>query len=95
MIKKLNLSIVAFTISFALISLVSIYSAGLYTSSSLGNLFLKQFVWYGIGAIVFLFIIRFKNNFFYEYASLIIIVLIWCFSAESKIICASSFIENT
>lgn len=68
MIKKLNLSIVAFTISFALISLVSIYSAGLYTSSSLGNLFLKQFVWYGIGAIVFLFIIRFKNNFFYEYA---------------------------
>lgn len=68
MIKKLNLPIIMFIISFACISLVSIYSASLYTSTSLGNLFLKQIVWYGIGTVVFFIIIRFKNNFFYEYA---------------------------
>lgn len=53
---------------FFVISIVSIYSALTYLSPTLGNLALKQAMWYGIGIIVIFIIIKFKNNFFYKYA---------------------------
>lgn len=53
---------------FFIISVISIYSASMYLSPTLGNLALKQSLWYLIGIIVIIIIIKTKNNFFYKYA---------------------------
>ena len=52
---KVNFKIVLPIIFLAIISVVTIYSASMYTSKSLGNLALKQTIWYIIGAILKLF----------------------------------------
>lgn len=53
---------------FFIISILSIYSASMYLSPTLGNLALKQGLWYLIGAIIIFLVIKFKNNFFYKYS---------------------------
>ena len=53
---------------FLIISILSIYSASMYLSPTLGNLALKQGLWYLIGAIIIFLVIKFKNNFFYKYS---------------------------
>lgn len=53
---------------FFIISVISIYSASMYLSPTLGNLALKQSLWYLIGIIVIIIITKTKNNFFYKYA---------------------------
>ena len=53
---------------FFIISIMSIYSASMYLSKSLGNLVIKQSLWYIVG-IVFIFIImKFKIKIIYDYA---------------------------
>lgn len=67
MIKKLNLRIVIPVILLAIISIITIYSAAIYTSKSMGNLTLKQSVWYLVGTILILIILRLKNEFLYRH----------------------------
>lgn len=49
-VKKLNKKILIPICIMAAISIVTIYSALTYTSSELGNLALKQALWYIIGS---------------------------------------------
>ena len=63
---KINKSIMAFVFLFAIVSIVSIYSASLYTSKELGNLALKQCVWYIVGFCVVVMMIKMKNDFLYH-----------------------------
>ena len=53
-----------------LISILSIKSASMYLSSNLGNLVLKQTIWYLIGLILIFIILRFDNREF-QYKNLI------------------------
>ena len=50
--KKINLGIVLPILLLAIVSIVTIYSASSYISKSMGNLALKQSVWYLIGIIL-------------------------------------------
>lgn len=64
--KKINLdkALILYVSIFAIISLISIYSASIYLSKTLGNLVLKQAMWYAVG-ILFIFIIyKLKISFF-------------------------------
>ncbi|MBR2828066.1 MAG: FtsW/RodA/SpoVE family cell cycle protein [Bacilli bacterium] len=66
--QKVNLKIIIPILLLSIISILSIYSALTYTSSVLGNLALKQAIWYGIGWILVLIIYHYKNDFLYEKA---------------------------
>lgn len=61
-------------IIFYVISILSIKSASMYLSSSLGNLVLKQSIWYLIGVLLIFIILKLNNNFFYNYAFHIYII---------------------
>lgn len=64
--KKINLdkTLILYVSIFTIISLISIYSASMYLSKTLGNLVLKQAMWYTVG-ILFIFIIyKLKISFF-------------------------------
>lgn len=63
-----NLSFVFFVLIFLGISLISIYSALMYLSPTLGNLALKQLIWYLIGFIIIFIILKLDNDFFYDKA---------------------------
>lgn len=65
--EKLNLNIIIPIIILAVISVITIHSASVYISDSLGNLALKQSMWYIAGIILIFFIIKLKNDFFYQY----------------------------
>lgn len=65
---KLDKVIIFSIIIFFIISTLSIYSAQMYLSPTLGNLSLKQVFWYLIGTIIILIVIKTNNNFFYKYA---------------------------
>lgn len=64
--EKVNYVFFSYLGVFFIISIVSIYSASIYTSEVLGNLTLKQFFWYLGGLIFILGMIKFKNNFIYD-----------------------------
>lgn len=64
---KINYHILIPTIILALISVITIYSASVYTSKSLGNLAIKQIIWYLIGGILVIILIRLKNEYLYEH----------------------------
>lgn len=64
---KINLKILIPIIILAFISIVSIYSASLYTSKELGNLAFKQLFWYFIGFIVIFIMLKTKNEWLYRY----------------------------
>lgn len=75
MIKnKLNLNILIPIITLAIISVITIYSASTYISSSMGNLALKQFIWYVIGGILVFIIIRVKNDYLYQHTWILYII---------------------
>ncbi|MBO5138936.1 MAG: FtsW/RodA/SpoVE family cell cycle protein [Bacilli bacterium] len=71
---KLDFSILSIILIFAVISIATIYSASTYISSDMGNLVLKQSVWYVVGFAVVFLILKFKNNFFYEHSFLFYII---------------------
>ena len=66
-VKRLNKRILIPICFMAIISIVTIYSALTYTSSELGNLALKQGLWYFIGAILVAFLIHMKNEYLYRH----------------------------
>ena len=66
-IKQINLKIVIPVFIMAIISILTIYSAMTYTSSELGNLALRQGLWYGIGILLVLFLLRMKNEYLYRH----------------------------
>lgn len=72
--RKLNLNIVIPVILFAVISIVTIYCAAIYTSSSMGNLTLKQSIWYIIGFLLVIVIMKLKNEFLYRHTWILYII---------------------
>ena len=66
-IKRLNKKILIPICMMAIISIVTIYSALTYTSSELGNLALRQALWYFIGALLVAFLIHMKNEYLYRH----------------------------
>ncbi len=65
--QKINFKILVPIILLSFISVATIYSALTYTSSTLGNLALKQTVWYGIGWILVFILFKLKNDYLYQH----------------------------
>ena len=55
---KINFKIVIPILLMAIVSIITIYSALTYTSKSLGNLALKQAIWYIVGFILVFILLR-------------------------------------
>ena len=72
---KLDYGIIITVILFAIISIITISSALTYLSPTLGNLALKQAMWYAVGIILVIIIIKLKNKFLYRNAWLFYFVL--------------------
>lgn len=64
---KINLKILVPIFLLAVTSIITIYSASLYTSKSLGNLALKQFFWYIIGGLLVVLLVKLKNEYLYRH----------------------------
>ena len=64
--NKINYKILIPIILLSIISIITIYSALTYTSPSLGNLALKQAIWYGIGWILVIVLMHLKNEYLYQ-----------------------------
>jgi len=64
---KINYKILIPIILLSIISIITINSALTYTSSSLGNLALKQALWYGVGWILVIILIKLKNEYLYQH----------------------------
>jgi len=64
--KKIDLGILIPLLCFAILSMLTIHSASTYISASLGNLALKQLLWYGVGSILVLILLKLKNGYLYR-----------------------------
>ena len=73
-VKSLNKKILIPICLLALISILTIYSALTYTSSELGNLALKQGIWYVIGVFLVGFLIHMKNEYLYRHTTFLYIL---------------------
>lgn len=71
---RLNYRIVIPIILMAVISIISIYSALTYTSKSLGNLALKQTIWYIVGVGLVAILLKLKNEYLYRHTWILYIV---------------------
>lgn len=71
---KLNLKILIPIILLSIISIFTIYSALTYTSPTLGNLALKQTIWYLIGWILVIILIKYKNEYLYNLSWILYII---------------------
>lgn len=65
---KLNYEILICIFLFLIISCITIHSAMTYLSSSLGNLALKQLIWYLVGFLLIFILIKLSNHTLYQYA---------------------------
>lgn len=65
---KLNIPITICILTFTIISILTIYSSMLYLPSYLGNLALKQLLFYVIGFLLILIFIKISNQTLYKYA---------------------------
>lgn len=65
---KINYSILICLLIFMVISIISIYSAMTYMPNYLGNLAIKQLIWYILGFILVLAIIKISNKALYQYS---------------------------
>lgn len=65
---KLNVPIMICILLFMIISILTIYSSMLYLPNYLGNLALKQFLFYLLGFVIVLTIIKISNQTLYQYA---------------------------
>lgn len=72
--KKINLRIVIPILLLSIISIVSIYSASLYTSPSMGNLTLKQTIWYLVGVVLVFIILRLKNDYIFRHSWILYLI---------------------
>ncbi len=64
---KINYKILIPIILLSIISIITIYSSMTYTSPSLGNLALKQAMWYIVGWILVVILIKLKNEYLYQH----------------------------
>ena len=64
--KKIDLGIIVPLLCFAVISLITIHSASTYISATLGNLALKQLLWYLVGMVLVFILLRIKNDYLYR-----------------------------
>jgi len=71
---KLNYKIIIPIILLSIISIISIYSASIYTSPVMGNLALKQTIWYLIGIVLVIIIYKLGNNYIYEHTNLLYVI---------------------
>lgn len=71
---KLNYKILISIILLSIISIITIYSSLTYTSPSLGNLALKQALWYGVGWILVIILIKLGNDYLYRHTWFLYIV---------------------
>ena len=71
---KVNFKILIPIILLSIISIIAISSALTYTSSSLGNLAIKQAIWYLIGWVLVIVLIRLKNEYLYQHTWILYIV---------------------
>ena len=71
---KLNYKILIPIILLSIISIITIYSSLTYTSPSLGNLALKQAIWYGVGWILVVILIKLGNDYLYRHTWFLYIV---------------------
>ncbi len=67
MIRKNYLHILIPVFILSIISVITIYSALTYTSSSLGNLALKQGIWYILGWVLVFILVKLKNEYLYQH----------------------------
>ncbi len=74
MIKKINLKILIPICLLALISIITIYCALPYTSKSLGNLAIKQALWYIVGIGLVVFLMKMKNEYLYRHTTFLYIL---------------------
>ena len=65
---RLDLTIIIPIILFFIISITSIYSAMTYLPSDNGNLVIKQIMWYLMGVIVIIILLKVKNQYLYRNA---------------------------
>ena len=65
MTQKINYKIFIPILLLAIISIITINSALTYTSSSLGNLAVKQAIWYAIGFLLVWVVVIYKNEYVY------------------------------
>ena len=71
---KLNYNIIIPIIILFIISILSIYSASIYTSRSLGNLIEKHIIWYLIGIITIIVIMKIGNDKIYKYSYFLYVI---------------------
>jgi len=71
---KINYKILIPIILLSIISIITIYSSLTYTSPSLGNLALKQALWYGVGWILVIILIKLGNDYLYRHTWFLYII---------------------
>ena len=64
---KINYKILIPIILLSIISIITINSALTYTSPTLGNLALKQAIWYIVGWILVVILVKLKNEYLYQH----------------------------
>lgn len=64
--RKINYKILIPIVLLSIISIITINSALTYTSKSLGNLAIKQGMWYLIGWVLVIIIMKLKNEYLYR-----------------------------
>ena len=65
---KIDKTLLFCMLIFTIVSLISIYSASMYLSKTLGNLVLKQSLWYLVGFFLIFLVFKFKLSFFIKIA---------------------------
>lgn len=69
-----NKIIIIFLIIFIFLSFISIYSASMYLSPTLGKLYYKQLFWYGIGLVLIFLINKISTRTIYKNSFLIYVI---------------------
>ena len=71
---KINYKIIIPIILLSIISIITIYSSLTYTSPNLGNLAIKQGVWYIVGWILVFILYKLKNEYLYRHTWILYII---------------------
>jgi len=71
---KWNKNLIICMTLFMIISISTIYSAQTYLSKSLGNLSLKQFIWYLIGFIIILITVKISHQRIYKHSKYLYLI---------------------
>ena len=72
--NKINFRLAIPILLLSIISIISIYCAAIYTSPSMGNLTLKQTIWYLVGIVLVVIILKVKNDYIFQHSWLLYII---------------------